>query len=112
MDNKRKREIARLYKEREKVHGVFAVRCAATGEAWIGTTPDIGTGKNREWAGLRLDRHSNAQMQAVWNAHGEESFTYEIVEEVRADNPLLVPALVKERSKHWMAELKARPIAG
>jgi hypothetical protein len=112
MDKNRKREVARLYKEREKIQGVFAIRCATTGQAWVGTTPDIGTGKNREWAGLRMGLHRNAQMQAAWTAHGEESFAYEIVEEVRDDNPLLIPALVKERCRHWAAELNAGPVAG
>ena len=46
-------------------------------------------------------------MQAAWNAHGEASFRYDIVEEIDDENPLLIPALLKEREKHWMAEMKA-----
>lgn len=31
------------YKERKPVAGVYAVRCAPTGEIWVGATLTIGT---------------------------------------------------------------------
>jgi hypothetical protein len=112
MDKNRKRDIARQYKEREKSQGIFAVRCTATGETWVGSTPDLETRQNGIWAALRWGRHPNAEMQSSWNAHGEESFAFEIVEEVRDDNPLLIPALLKERSLHWIREFSGGPIVG
>ena len=41
MDNARKKELARTYKEQKVRPGIFAVRCTASGEAWVAKAPDI-----------------------------------------------------------------------
>ncbi|HUO92763.1 MAG TPA: GIY-YIG nuclease family protein [Rhizomicrobium sp.] len=112
MDNASRKEAVRSYKERKRLQGVFAIRCEASGEVWIGSSPNLDAHQNREWFTLRTGLHRNKAMQAAWNAHGDASFRYEIVEKVIDDNPLLIPALLKDREKHWRAELKAAPVTG
>ncbi len=38
MEKARKQEILQAYKEAKVDKGVFAVRCAPTGEAWVGSS--------------------------------------------------------------------------
>ncbi|MET4040164.1 hypothetical protein ABIC03_001849 [Bradyrhizobium sp. RT6a] len=42
----RKAAIA-AHKERKTVAGVYVVRCAASGEAWVGQAPNLDTIQNR-----------------------------------------------------------------
>src|SRR5215216_756024 len=68
------------YKSRVIQHGIVAIRCTATGEAWVGATTQAGIGKNAIWTQLRFGVSHNKKMQTAWNTHGEESFVYEMVE--------------------------------
>ena len=112
MDNAKKKELGRAYKERRRSQGVFAVRCSAAGAVWTGSTRNLDTHKNQIWFVLRAGNHTDKALQAAWNAHGDAAFAYEIVEEVTDENPLLIDALLKDREKHWRAELGAQPLVG
>jgi hypothetical protein len=110
MDNTSKKDAIRDYKERKQLQGVFAIRCDVSGEVWVASSPNLDAIQNREWFALRSGLHRNKAMQAAWNAHGDASFRFEIVEEVTDENPLLIPSLLKDREKHWRAELGAEPV--
>jgi hypothetical protein len=110
MDNAGKKDAIRNYKERKQLQGVFAIRCEASGEVWVASSPNLDALQNREWFVLRSGSHRNKAMQTAWDAHGDASFRYEILEEVTDENPLLIPSLLKDREKRWRAELGAEPV--
>jgi hypothetical protein len=114
MDKARKREIARAYAERERVQGVFAVRCVASGEAWVSSSRNLDTQKNGVWFTLRTGGHPNKAVQAAWNTHGEAAFIYEIVEELSSESrtPMGLADLLKARERHWREALGAGPLVG
>jgi hypothetical protein len=112
MDKNRKRDLLREYKEREKQEGVYAVRCTASGQVWTSASRNLDKQHNTTWFQLRANGHPNKDMQAAWNTHGEGAFTYEILEEVKDDNPLLIAALLKEREAEWRKELGASRAVG
>lgn len=109
MDKERKRQIARDYKERKVSPGVYALRCAATGEVWVAPSRNLDAQQNGIWFTLRMGSHPNKALQAVWNAQGEASFVYEIVERIDDEDmtPYIVDAALKERTRHWRATLRA-----
>jgi hypothetical protein len=41
MDRSERKAAVSAYKERKAVAGVYAIRCAATDEQWVGTAPDL-----------------------------------------------------------------------
>ncbi len=97
-----KRAARREYKLRKTPKGVYAIRCKATGEVWIGASNHLDTQVNSIWFELRAGLHWNKPMQGAWTAHGEESFVYEILETVDDDTPaMLLKDLLEERRKHW-----------
>ena len=71
-----KRAARREYKLKKTPKGIFAVRCKATGEVWVGASTHLDSQVNQIWWGL----HRNKPMQAAWNAHGEDAFAYEVLE--------------------------------
>jgi hypothetical protein len=110
MDNASKKDAIRNYKERKQLQGVFALRCEASGEVWVGSSGNLDAQQNRELFVLRSGLHRNKAMQAAWNTHGADAFCYEIVEEVDDENALLIPSLIKDREKHWRTELNASAV--
>ncbi|ABS61658.1 conserved hypothetical protein [Parvibaculum lavamentivorans DS-1] len=109
MEKSRRKELVRDFKKREALPGIFAVRCLATGEVWIGPSRNLEAQQNSIWFQLRLGNHRVTAMQAAWNAHGEENLVYEIVERMEdADmTPYLLQSLLKERLAFWRKELSA-----
>ena len=41
MDRSKRKAAVSAYKERKATAGVYAIRCAATDEQWVGTAPDL-----------------------------------------------------------------------
>ena len=109
IDKSRRKEIARAWSERKRSQGVFAVRCAASGEVWVDASRNLDSQKNSIWFSLRLGSHRNKAAQAAWTAHGEDSFAYEILEEITDDTltPMGVSDLLKTRERHWRTQLGA-----
>jgi len=103
----RKAAIA-AYKKREDAFGIFAVRCAASGEAWVGPSLSLDSVKNRIWFGLRTGSHPNQEMQRAWSTHGANSFSFEAIERLDPDEPTFVrDSQLKERAAYWRATLQA-----
>lgn len=110
MDNARKKEMLREYKETPQRAGVFAVVCGE--RRWTGATRNLDKQKNSLWFQLRMGNYPNADLQKAWNEAGEAAFTYEELEEVKDDNALIVGELLKEREAAWRAQLAAEKFAG
>jgi hypothetical protein len=106
----RKAAIA-AYKERKPAHGVFAVICNATGEAWVGTSRHVDTQQNGLWFGLRMGTSPYASLQAAWSQHGEPEFRFEELDRLREDFPPIARAgELKKRQALWQARLQARSL--
>ena len=106
----RKSAIA-AYKERKAAAGIYVVRCAASGEVWVGQSGDLDKIKNRVWFTLRQGGHPCRSLQAAWNAHGEAGLTLSECERLDEEQTGYVKnALLRERQLHWQAELKAEAI--
>lgn len=115
MDKASRRDAIREYKERTPRRGVFALRCAPTGDVWVSASPNLDKQQNSTWFGLRLGSHPNRALQAAWKAHGEDAFTYEILEELDADadtSAYAVRADLQALEEKWRAQLGARAVVG
>ncbi|HWZ39312.1 MAG TPA: GIY-YIG nuclease family protein [Bradyrhizobium sp.] len=94
------------YKKRASVAGIYAVRCHATGEIWVGQAFDLDKIQNRIWFSLRTGGHSNAELQLAWSIHGEAGLSFETLERLKEEElPYVRDALLKERLMHWRAAL-------
>jgi hypothetical protein len=94
------------YKKRKSAAGIYAVRCAATGDAWIGQTLNLETIQNRIWFSLRTGGHPNRELQGAWAAHGADAFAFEPLEQLKEEELAYVrDALLKERFIHWRSML-------
>ncbi len=108
----RRKDLVREYKEKKARPGIFAVRCAATGEAWIGSSRNLDTQKNGIWFQLRSGSYVNVELLAAWKADGEDAFSFDEIEAVEDDNPQMVDLLLKDRAAHWREKLGAKKLVG
>lgn len=114
MDKQSRRQLVRDFKEKKAPLGVFAIRCAASGEVWVGASKNLEAQERSIWFGLRLGQYINKSIQAAWKAHGEGSMSFEALEAI--DEPDLTPMgladLLKARERHWIAALGAKKALG
>jgi hypothetical protein len=109
--NVNRKEAIREYKMRKVSRGVFAVRCTATGQVWIDSSPNLDGAKNSTWFQLGAGNHCDKALQNEWNTHGENVFQFEILEPIDEEViPLALKDLLKEKKLNWVAQLDARAI--
>jgi hypothetical protein len=114
MKGERRKALIKAYKERKASPGIYALRCAATGEVWIAPSRNLDAQQNGIWFTLRMGTHPNKALQSVWSAEGEAAFAYEIVERIEDEEltGYLLDAALKERLQHWRATLGATLAVG
>jgi hypothetical protein len=114
MDKQTRRQAVRDYKERKVAVGIYAVRCAASGQLWVGVGRNLDQQQNRLWFGLKTGGHPNAALRAAWAEHGEAAFSFEVVETVDVEelSDYVRDNRLKARDAHWRTELGAAKIVG
>ena len=114
MEKQSRREALRQYKEQTPSVGAFAVRCAASGEVWVGVSKNLEQQKNPIWFGLRLGTYPNKALVAAWKAHGETAMSFEVLEVLKTNDvsPLAVDLMLKDAHQRWRDELKAPKLVG
>lgn len=106
-----KRALSAAYKERKSVAGVYALRCAASAEAWVGRALDIDKVWNRLQFSLVGRASPHRDLQAAWNAHGASAFSFEVLERLEEEALTFArDAKLKERLDHWREKLDASAI--
>jgi hypothetical protein len=112
MDRTARRQAVRAYKERPPEWGVFAVRCAASGEAWVAGSRHLHTEKNGLWFQLRMGGHPNAALQAAWRTHGEAAFAYVVLERLPTEEvePYVLAQRLKAATARWREAERAGPV--
>lgn len=114
IDRTRRKDLLEAHKEKKSLAGVFAVRCSASGEAWVSPSRHLDTQKNGIWFALRLGTFPNPRLQAAWTAHGEDAFAFEILETLESEEltPYLLNAALKARALAWRGEMNAAAVTG
>ncbi|HEY1929783.1 MAG TPA: GIY-YIG nuclease family protein [Caulobacteraceae bacterium] len=106
MQRAERRAAIAAYKMRKAAWGVFVVRCAATGQAWVGGSRHLEPQQNSLWFSLRHGAHINRALQAAWDAHGPDGFVFEVLERLPEDlSDLRRPDELKARAAEWRATL-------
>jgi hypothetical protein len=109
-----RKQILRNYRDRKAPAGAFAVRCAPTGQAWVGTTADLTSRQNGVWFTLKLGTHPNRELQAIWNREGEGAFAFEVLEALPDEerSPYEQASKLKDLDAAWRERLGAGKVTG
>ena len=111
MERQERKAVVFAYKQEEPVSGIYALRCKASGEIWVGRAPDVATIENRLRFALRMASTPHRSLAAAARAHGAGAFAFEIVERL---DPEEVgegrDRILKARHLHWCETLGATRI--
>lgn len=83
----------------ESVCGVYIIRNLVDGKVYIGSSKMIDVRWKNHVHELRKGKHHNKYLQRAWNKHGEDAFTFDMLEECSED------ALVF-RERCWLEHVK------
>ena len=105
----RKARVEAWKEGRKSRAGIFRVDCPPEGKVWLGVSRNLDSQKNGVWFSLRHGGSPNREMQAAWNAHGEDAFAFDEVEELDVEglSAYLVNQKLQEGLRRWCAELGA-----
>ena len=73
-----------LHKELNNKCGIYLIVCK--NHKYVGSSINIYYRLKRHTSDLKSKKHSNMYLQNVYNKHGEESFTFKILEKCEKDN--------------------------
>lgn len=89
--------------------GVYRIVHIASGKTYIGSAADIATRWSQHRHMLRQGNHHSAYLQRAWDKYGEQSFVFEVIEEVSMNSCI-------EREQYWIDTLQPTynvyPLAG
>ena len=100
-----RKESVRAYKDRKIPRGVFVMHSIATERRWVDASPNLDAARNLLWFELKKGSHRNRDLQSAWNADGELSFEFEIVEEL---DPDILESTIRDELKSKRAEWVAK----
>lgn len=100
------------WRERKAPTGIYALRCAPTGQIWVGRSTDLEAAERRLRFALRMKSTPHRTLLAAAREHGEAAFAFEIVERFEDDDcsPDFIRSRLKSRIRHWQSELAAEAI--
>ena len=71
--------------KKERISGVYHIKNLVNGKVYIGSSIDI----NKRWKehinSLRIFKHHSYKLQRAWDKHGEDNFSFEIIEIFNGD---------------------------
>jgi GIY-YIG catalytic domain len=70
------------YKEAKRPMGVYRIRNTRNRKSYVGFDRDWVARINRHKAELKFGSHRNRELQEEWNALGEASFQFEVLDEL------------------------------
>jgi hypothetical protein len=78
------------------------------GLAWVGSSTNLDAAKNGSWFRLGHGNHPDAALQAEWNQHGAERFSFEVVELLDDDvASLSLKDILAQKKAAWVERLSA-----
>ena len=97
-----------------KQAGVYAIRNAVTAKCYVGSSVDLVRRRATHFRELRKGVHKCVKLQHSWNKHGEQAFSFEVLEQTTSAEDVLRPT-----EQHWINTLDSyhngynvNPVAG
>src|SRR5260221_4490817 len=79
--------------------GIYKITCTANKRIYIGSAINLQSRKRQHFSDLHLNKHSNPILQNAWNKYGEQTFTFDVLEQV-------LPISLTAREQYWFNKLK------
>jgi hypothetical protein len=109
-DDGRKAALA-AFRERKLRVGIYAIRCLASNERWVGRSADLEAIKKRILFTLTHRSNPHRSLQEAWNSFGAANIVFEEIEVLAEDLSEMAQELwLKKKLQEWVAGLQAKRI--
>ena len=112
-DNISKKELQSLYRDREIIGGVFAIKNTMNDKLFIEATTDLRGIKNRFEFSQKTGSCTHMKLQSDWGKYGGDIFVFEVLEEL-AKNSMQTndefKADVNYLKAMWLEKLSGRDL--
>lgn len=108
MNQINKKELKKAYKLTPPTPGIYAITNTVDNKKFIGAAMNVQGKLNGHKFSLLAGGHIFTEIQADYNKHGEENFTFEIIERLkqREDLQFDYSDELKERETYWLEYYK------
>ncbi|MDR3589412.1 MAG: GIY-YIG nuclease family protein [Negativicutes bacterium] len=79
----KRKELKLAYKMNPRPMGVYRLKNSGSNKSLVGSSMNLPGKKNSIFFQLELGSFPNKAVQADWNAHGPDTFTFEILETIK-----------------------------
>jgi hypothetical protein len=109
VDEQRRKDLIRQYRDSPKAMGVYRVWCRETGREVLGASRDLRAALNRQQAQLSLGAHPDKALQDDWDRLGATGFVFEVLDTLKpGEDPDYDPADdLQQLLEMWRARLAA-----
>ena len=106
MDNRK--ELKQAYKQTPRPMGVYKIANQANGKIFVAGSMNIPAKFNSHRFQLGFKCHLIKELQADWDQHGPDAFSFEILETIKADTipPDQWRKTVKALEEKWLDRLR------
>jgi hypothetical protein len=106
MDNERKSELKRDYKEQVHLRGIYCVRCLKTDALWVDSSNNLRSSENRLNFSLKTGTMLNKELQGALKDHGVDAFQFETLEVFEDDlSTYELNTQFREKRAQWQEKL-------
>ena len=84
----------------ENKPGIYAIRNTITDNVYVGSSIRVSMRLSQHRWAMKRGNHVNQHLQASWNKHGENAFTFELLENCEV-------SVLAEREQFWITKLAA-----
>jgi len=103
-----RKALLQACKEKKTRAGVYQLRNLNNGKVLVGSTTTLDTIRNSLYVQLKAGSHMAADLQADWNAMGENAFTFEVLaeHEPAPDSPRDLRTELRELENMFLNEIR------
>lgn len=112
MDNERRQELKRAYKEVVTYLGVIKLTNTHNNKVFVGSFTNLKNKESYLREQLAWGRHPNAALQQDWKAFGSDAFVYEVLEQKDASKVTDPKWEAKQMEAHYLELLQPYGDAG
>lgn len=102
-----KKELIQRFKEIKSQAGVYQIKNTKNQKILVASTMNVKT-INGKLFSLKMGSHENKSLQKDWNEYGEESFVFEVLEELKEkEDPYFnAKKALKTLEEKWLDQLQ------
>jgi len=106
IDKEARKQMAKEYVQTRRPMGIYQIKNKKNGRMLIGSSMNLDGTFNRHQFTLDMAVHDNKELQQDWQAHGEDNFSFEVLQRIKPREEILQSLSELDKYKKELDELE------